>query len=236
MQERYLGDSHDFIKYALLRHLHWTLGVTIGVNWYLTKPDDVDASSNKDGEKRHHLRGGDWERWDPELFQSIRQFSDKSQRRIASVEKAGILPSNTIYFEELVSRDGRNEWHNRARSALSPTDLVFLDPDNGFEIKSMTRKSSPKYAMFAEAADYYRAGKIVVGIQFARQCDPIQRAKETKAKLDAECGAKNLLSVVRGRVAPNILFISLAPSIYMAQMASALRSFADNSSKVELIE
>jgi hypothetical protein len=33
MQLRYLGDSHDYIKFALLRHLHRSLNIRIGVNW-----------------------------------------------------------------------------------------------------------------------------------------------------------------------------------------------------------
>ena len=39
MQERYLGNVHDYIKFALLRHLHTELKVRIGVNWYPTDPE-----------------------------------------------------------------------------------------------------------------------------------------------------------------------------------------------------
>ena len=34
MRERYLGDSHDFLKYALLRHQSGELGLRLGVNGY----------------------------------------------------------------------------------------------------------------------------------------------------------------------------------------------------------
>ena len=59
MQERYLGDSHDFLKYALLRHLSGELGLRLGVDWYLTRPESVDCPGNNDGEKRQHLKGGE---------------------------------------------------------------------------------------------------------------------------------------------------------------------------------
>jgi len=42
MQEGYLGDSHDFLKYALLRRLHARTGMRLGVNWYRTEPEAVD--------------------------------------------------------------------------------------------------------------------------------------------------------------------------------------------------
>ncbi|HEV2488092.1 MAG TPA: hypothetical protein VGT08_21400 [Terracidiphilus sp.] len=50
MQERYLGDVHDYIKFALLRHLEKALDVRIGVNWYLTDPEN-----NEDGGQRGFL-------------------------------------------------------------------------------------------------------------------------------------------------------------------------------------
>ena len=86
MQERYLGDSHDFLKYALLRHLHRTLDIRLGVNWYLTRPEHVDKAGNNDGEKRHHLKGGAWRGIDPDLYDVIAKFDDPAHRAIANIE------------------------------------------------------------------------------------------------------------------------------------------------------
>ena len=97
MQERYLGDSHDFIKYAFLRHLHRETGLRIGLNWYLTRPEDVDRPGNNDGEKRHHLKSSVWQGWDADLLERLRGFEKLSERKIDRFYGKGILPSGTCY-------------------------------------------------------------------------------------------------------------------------------------------
>ncbi len=229
MQERYLGDSHDFVKYALLRHLRRSLDLRIGVNWYLTRPEDVDKTGSNDGEKRHHLNGGAWKDWDPDLFERIRHFEDHSNRRMERVRELGVLPDDTQFFTEHVPLSNRVNWHRQAISTLAEADLIFLDPDTGFEVDTMEPKKTPKYAHYAEATDYFRMGKTVLCIQFARQCDPITRGRETREKLYAQANLSSVLPIVRGRVSPNILFIALSPPGYAEQLAEALCTFAASS-------
>ena len=76
------------------------------------------------------------------------------RRSVASVERAGILPANTIYFSSsLSSRDpwGRAErrdaWNARARQTLSEAQLVFMDPYMG-----LTRE--PASLLGADGAKY----------------------------------------------------------------------------------
>ena len=235
MQERYLGDSHDFLKYALLRHLSCELGLRLGVNWYLTQPEHVDRPGNNDGEKRHHLNGSAWRSTDPALFDTIGAFGDPAARLLKNVATWGLLPSGTTYFAEEVATTDRAAWHSRALDALSGTDLVFLDPDNGFEVASMSARTKPKYALFDEAQAYFDAGKVVVSIQFARQCDPVARAQAVRSSLVKLCGDGALLPVVRGRVAPNILFLTLAPSELTDVLSEALTSFCGKCAKADLI-
>ncbi|MDD2324624.1 MAG: hypothetical protein PHW63_01230 [Alphaproteobacteria bacterium] len=235
MQEKYLGDSHDYVKYALLRHLHRQLGVRIGVNWYLVAPS-VDHPSNNDGQKRHHLKGGIWARWDSELFNRCKVFENEAQRVIQSVRTHGLLPDNTLYFEENVTAMRRAEWHERSLKTLHNADLVFLDPDNGFEVKSTSARTLAKYALYEEAIAYHRAGKIVVAIQFARQCKPEVRAQKVRHALYDRAGYAYELPVIRARVAPNILFLFLAPPEQIEPLVAALASFASLSEgKVELV-
>ncbi len=213
MQERYLGDSHDFVKYALLRHLRCALDLSIGVNWYLTRPEDVDETGSNDGEKRHHLNGGEWKDWEPDLFERIRHFENCSNRRLERVRQLGILPDDTRFFPEHVPLSNRANWHRQAISTLAKADLIFLDPDNGFEVDSMKPPKTPKYAHYAEAIDYFRMGKVVLCIQFARQCDPITRGHKIRERLYAQADLlPSVLPIVRGRMSPNILFIALSPS------------------------
>jgi hypothetical protein len=235
MQERYLGDSHDFIKYALLRHLTQHLNVKLGVNWYLTCPTQVDRIGNNDGEKRHHLKGGVWQRSDPELFEIIEMFSDPRQRHIHAMEASNILPKSTKYYSEQTSSLLRVEWHSSAMSALDEPELIFCDPDNGLEVASMTNRTKPKYALYNEIADYHHRGQAVVCIQFARQCDPVARAIDVRSKLLHVCGTESHLPIIRGRTAPNILFISVAPDDMLGNFSEALQDFVTKCEKAEII-
>lgn len=236
MQERYLGDSHDFLKYALLRHLSNSIELRIGVNWYLTTPDQVDRPGNNDGEKRHHLKGGVWREADAELFEKIGKFDTVADRKLSNVAEWEILPPDTCYFAARVTADDRESWHQKAMAELQPADLIFLDPDNGFEVTSMTARTRPKYSLFSEAADYVTAGKSVVAIQFARQCDPVQRAIDIRDKLKSLVGETADYPVVRGRVAPNLLFFTLAPQKQRGQWRCALNKYVIQCAKAELID
>lgn len=245
MQERYLGDSHDFLKYALLRKLKQSLGLKLGINWYLTRPEEVDRPDNNDGEKRHHLTAPHWALIDHELFNVIRQFELPSSRRLKHVGEWGLLPNDTVYFDEAVPASDRDGWLRRSMETLAPASLVFMDPDNGFEVASMTRKTRPKYSLFEEAAAYANNNQAVVGIQFARQCDPIKRAAGIRDRLVEQHGERAMLPVIRGRVAPNILFFTIAPAARLADFDHAIRGFAahcgatsdgaTSSAKVQLI-
>lgn len=236
MQERYLGDSHDFLKYALLRHLHFATGLSLGVNWYLTRPEIVDRPGNNDGEKRHHLKGGVWRETDPDLFERIARFEDPAARTLGNIATWQILPGGTAYFADDVGHRLRGEWHGAALEALQASDLVFIDPDNGFEVKSTSVRTRPKYALYDEAKDYLEAGKAVVAIQFARQCDPVQRAIDIRETLISICGDAARLPVVRGRVAPNLLFFTIAPARWASGFTRALDEFVAKCGKAELID
>lgn len=236
MQERYLGDSHDFLKYALLRHLARRLEIKIGVNWYLTRTEEVDKAGNSDGEKRHHLTGKGWRTTDADLLDRLGKFSDPALRKINHVAEWGILPADTAYYPKIVSNVERKAWFEGSISALDDAGLIFLDPDNGFEVKSMTARTSSKYALYEEASAYAAMGKVAVSIQFARQCNPLRRADETRERLLAGSAGFAAMPVLRGRVAPNILFLTLAPADRQAGVANALRSFAETSDKVEVID
>lgn len=235
MQERYLGDSHDFLKYALLRHVARELGVTVGVNWYLTRPEEVDRAGNNDGQKRHHLNGGIWRDIDPALYDTIARFDDPALRTIGNVEALGVLPKGTVYFDEPVPRLNRSFWFARSQAELGSADLIFLDPDNGFEVASMGSRTAPKYALYAEAAEYLAAGKSVIAIQFARQCDPVQRANDIRQTLASRCSMGDDIPVIRGRVAPNILFFGLACDQHATDMHDAFANFVARCPKADLV-
>jgi hypothetical protein len=236
LQERYLGDVHDFMKYALLRHLHRDLGLSIGVNWYLTDPLKVDGPGNNDGNQRHHLKGGVYNHIDFDLLQSLNHFNDATQRKLADFETSRILPEGTSFFGPEVPVNDRNEWHNRALEHLKNQDLVFIDPDTGFRVPSASNSKLPKYALYEEAMDYLAQDKVVMCIQFAPRCDPDQRARDIRTRFMAAVGKKADLPAIRCRVTPNILFLFLANEHRHPSLKASLESFGDvERRKVQLV-
>ena len=47
MQERYLGDVHDYYKFLFLKSLSEKLKKKIGLNWYLVDPEEISVSEQK---------------------------------------------------------------------------------------------------------------------------------------------------------------------------------------------
>ena len=64
----------------------------------------------------------------------------------------------------MLESKSRDKWHLKALKKLSKQDVIFLDPDNGLEVKSTNpySKNGNKYATYQEAADYYAQGSTVI--------------------------------------------------------------------------
>ena len=234
MQERYLGDVHDFFIFRFLRHLALETAFKIGLNWYLTRPEDVDPPNCKDGEQRFHLLGRDreqWKEWDTDLFEKLLTFKEIGGRNLSHFYQQRILGGQTRYFDEFVptAQNKVDEWHRRALKHLLDCDLVFLDPDNGFEVKSAKGRKAAKYARYRHIAAYCEAGKAVVCIQSARQCNPVEKAIEIRKQLKSQVEPAEVLPIIRGRLSPNLLFVPIAPTNKMQELTVAVHSFAETS-------
>jgi len=163
VRHNFVNDIGDYAKYALLRAIcaSSTTPMRLGVIWYLTD----HAEQNGDGRKRAHLSHEGWEDLDPELLAAMRRIEntrqDYGELNVSLIEASGVLPSGTAYFSEPIPRVHGNAqqrmaqragWFARARDAVASTDLVFLDPDNGLEVRSvpLTSPLASKYATIAE--------------------------------------------------------------------------------------
>lgn len=224
MQERYFGDAHDFVKFALLRHLQRALGVKVGINWYVAPPE-----ANGDGEHRGFLDNPQWHAWDAGLAEALSPFRHPAQRTLAAFSGAGILPADTPSFTEPVPAMDRRSWHQRALRAMTGAEVVFLDPDNGFLSPSMRPATASKYALFTEAADYRLLGKTVIGIQFAARVPAERQARDLRAAMASVCPSGIVLPILRTRVAPNTFFATVCPPAQAERTAQALLAFADTS-------
>ncbi len=151
----------------------------LGVIWYLTVHPEV----NGDGRRRAHLSREGWDGLDPELLGKMRgvETSLRSQRELhlSLIEKSGILPYETVFFSEPLPNvtgpphkrfSERTSWFTRAQEAVRGCELVFLDPDNGLEVRSIGPSSrlAGKYTMVAEIDSLLSAG---AGVIFYQHCD-----------------------------------------------------------------
>ena len=166
MKNQYVGDIGDYGKMGLLRILQ-NAGIQVGVNWYLT-PDD----NKSDGRHIHYL-DKPCDTPDIDLHHGLYHLVKTGCRTIHGLEAPNLLPGAIFYNDVLdysqINQASkrkviRKEWHDSAQQKLSGCDLVFLDPDNGLEVKSKSpyNMEGNKYTTYQEASQYYGKGMSVL--------------------------------------------------------------------------
>lgn len=160
MKNQYAGDIGDYTKLGILRKLE-TAGFSIGLNWYLTPDEPEHSKSFNDGK---HTEFWDWEckMPDSELHNVLKEFK-KQKRCVAKLEQANLF-KNALFWDQILESKNREPWHFEALKYLGSQDIIFLDPDNGLEVKSTKPKSKNgnKYTTYQEVADYYKKGSSVI--------------------------------------------------------------------------
>jgi hypothetical protein len=169
MQNRYVADIGDYGKYGLLRSIARTK-FKLGINWYLTPDEDHNA----DGKHITYLDKGQYKDFDDELFSALKTIKDNGIRDVRCIQESGILSDSTVFYNRVLDMSGENDspvrrrlrqlWHMAALNALKDCDIIFLDPDNGLEIQSvsLTSKQGNKFIGLNELRDYCRLGKSVI--------------------------------------------------------------------------
>jgi len=181
MRHNFVNDIGDYAKYALLRALcaNRDLKMRLGVIWYLT----VHQELNGDGRRRAHISREGWDGLDLELLGKMRSIEANirvpSDLHLSLIEQSDILPKDTIFFStplpdatgsSIKRRQERIAWFTRAQEVVADCQLIFLDPDNGLEVQSVSLSSrlAGKYATVAEIASLLSAG---AGVVFYQHCD-----------------------------------------------------------------
>jgi len=134
MQNRYVGDIGDYVKYGLLRAL--ADGRQLGVAWYLYP----DEGHNADGRHTGYLENHDlWRSHDPVLFDALKRIVCDGRRNVAAIEYSNVLGA-AKYASEILDptelspahrRVWRRWWFEDVKTSLKGCDIVFADPDNG---------------------------------------------------------------------------------------------------------
>ena len=182
MKDQYFGDINDYRKYGLLRAIIRASGFRILVAWMLT-PDDESTDGNLISYLEHP---GKWSRHDPVLFHNIKELlaSDR-KRRVSLIEGSSLIPK-AEYFSSIVpdTASERSSWFSSLAQRAQDSDFVFLDPDNGLEVKSKAYggKDSSKFLYWREVETLWTSGKSLLIYQhFIREkrLSFIQRMLET---------------------------------------------------------
>ncbi len=163
VKNQFFGDIHDCRKYGILRTLAQVGGLQIGVCWMLTG-DGPEMSGNS---RWAHLAGpagddpleqleqsgdlgdfgiaGRWRLYDPALLRALRDW--RNIRDVRRAAEPGILPEAIFYDRRLDLATDRDAYFRDMFWEFLCCDLVFLDPDNGFEVTSTPRgcPGSEKY-------------------------------------------------------------------------------------------
>ena len=170
MKNQYFGDINDYLKYGLLRAIIGASNLRTLVGWMLTHDDP-----GTDGRFVSYLENSaKWARHDPDLFTHLKEMlAQGAPRRVGLMERSLLLPG-AKYFSAIVpdSAEARSAWFRSLLEQSQGRELVFLDPDNGLEVKSRPygRKNSSKYLFGREVEALWASGKSLLIYQhFTRE-------------------------------------------------------------------
>lgn len=161
MKNQYTGDIGDYTKLGILRWLE-KVGFSIGLNWYITPDEPKHSKTFTDGKHTKFLEY-DCDTPDIDLFCALQKIGLSQNRSVARLERAKLF-ENTLFWNKILEGKSRDKWHLEAIKKLGKQDVIFLDPDNGLEVKSTKpySKNGNKYTTYKEVADYYAKGSTVI--------------------------------------------------------------------------
>ncbi len=177
LKDQYVGDVNDFCKYQLLRSMRRAFD-SILIAWMLTAPD-----GRKDGGRVRYLENRVLRELDPELFDALSGIVENGNRSVGAVEESRILGDCRFWSKVMpVSPLGRREYFDGLMQHATPGSLIFFDPDNGLEVRSVPKhcQGSERYLFWDELALVREAGASAVVYQhFPR----VQRPRYLEARL-----------------------------------------------------
>ena len=236
MQERYLGDVHDYYKFLFLKFLSINLKKKIGLNWYLVDPKEVSLQEPKknDGEKRAYLFKKE-KMIDQKILEECITLNNKKKRKILRFSKTSHLKEYVNFFNKKLSIYNRSEWIDSSLKFFQKQEIVFLDPDNGFKQKQNKNKRSIKYVFSNEIISYIKKNKTVIFTQFQSfNKDNLTflsniRNQLLKSNIEINC------PIIRNRTGPNTFFITIAKDSMKNRISDIYNEYSRFNLNVELI-
>ncbi len=219
MKNQYFGDVNDYRKYGLLRHLNRSGFARLTIAWMLT-PDD----GSSDGGLRDYL--ADSQRFAPfdgDLHSSLQTILTNDLPAVRLLEKASLLSSASFYSELVTDRrDERMTWRRGLLESAEGADLVFVDPDNGIEVRSrpIGRKGSSKYVTWDELVGLWQAGCSILTYQHFPREERGGFARRLAAEFAERTGARQ----IEAFRTPRVLFLLCAQERHASAFSRACSS------------
>lgn len=135
--------------------------IRTAVCWMLTESDN-----RTDGKKTKYIgQSKKYRKYDPKLFDTLQECLSDLGRDVQLADRKNVVPS-AIYFPEMLTDNAKQRAIFFADFQLiaKESDLIFFDPDNGLEVKSVKYgfKESSKYLYWNELIDTFKAGHSVL--------------------------------------------------------------------------
>ena len=218
MKNQYFGDVNDFRKYGLLRVLQEDGSGKLLVAWMLT-PDD----GSRDGSLRSYLRDAErWRHHDPQLFDGLVDLLQGGAVPAVSLMEGSELMPRTDFYAATVqdTRQARDAWRDDLFTVAQSADLVFLDPDNGFEVhsKRVGHAGSSKYVTWSEVEGLWGLGCSVLVYQHYRREPRDAFARRLAGELGERTGARYVEAFRR----PHVLFLLALQDRHVRQFGRAV--------------
>jgi hypothetical protein len=135
MKNQYFGDIGDYKKFSLLKILSKNKSFKTCVCWLKTSDD-----GSNDGKFINYLKEpSKWKEYDHEIYDLLREaVLEKEERNLDIIEKSLLLPDITFYSEILTDDSkARSTYFKNLWDSCVDRNLIFFDPDNGIEVKSV---------------------------------------------------------------------------------------------------
>lgn len=224
MKDQYVGDVNDYVKYALLRTLAQDAS-GLAVAWMATPSD-----GRSDGLRLRYLaQPRTFQRIDPDVFRTLDDLVTNGQRTIRDIEMSSIL-RGAAFVSDLLRDDltAREEYFERVWCASSGRALLFFDPDNGLEVRSVQKgkRNSSKYLYWDELATAYSLGHSLVVYQHFPRRARAAFVRDLSSRASSETQCPDVHAVVTAHVA----FLILPQRQWSSTISARLNAFATRAS------
>ncbi len=148
MKNQYFGDIRDLFKYDLILRIIQETG---SINRFLFIPMLTENDNRGDGNETDYNKAKAGTR-NRDLMTYLENCVNENRRNITEIERYFKSKGIEIYIHnEPFSHGKRKSYFDRIRRELSSQSLIFVDPDNGLEVK----RSNKKHLLYHEAKDLY---------------------------------------------------------------------------------